>query len=407
MATPIGQGNQPDYSFDKKKISANVAAQVETIKEEGKKIKGSADEVAAFQRLSEELATNGANRHEQNLVKGLIVEYQTKVEQEEAETAQRRQKAEVTPAARDFIKDAKKMMPNKKEFNEAEARMVLAEIRNTRGDWNAADIEYFKQELIKAGFGDLLNELEDNTKTEPAEDEVPAGDAGKPAEPAKDEVPAGDAGKPTEPVKDEAPVEIGKPPKTDDTKNPPSRTDKPYVPPRKGGNPFPNNPAPINNGGGKPTPTPKGKPRITDTAKAHGERIARDLNKEVERPGVSNNTQVHSLVQEVDKNTAYSFLVAYTYADGDRKLDVNQDIYGLSDIFNKITAEDAKHLVSVTLQQAKGMGLQNTKAYANLNQIFNSMNTTLHGKSDPDTALQKRLDQALTSMMNEMTQVVQ
>ncbi len=169
--TTIGHGNQ-DFSYDKKKVSTNVNQQIETIKKEGKKIAGSADEVAAFQKLSEELAANGANKHEQNLVKGLIVEYQTKAEQENSQALQKKRKAEITPAAREAVKNIKKMIPDKKELDEPEARMLLDLIKNTRGDYNAADIEYFKQELMKAGFGDLLTNDGFGAETKPEPDKT-------------------------------------------------------------------------------------------------------------------------------------------------------------------------------------------------------------------------------------------
>lgn len=383
---------------DFNKISQAVQQEIKTISGMGgnKKKIDSADEFAALQQLGQRLETTG-NVSEKEYVAGLMVEYQNQVEADNAEAAERRQRAEVTPAARKAVKELKKMMPNKKELDEPEARMLLDLIKNTRGDYNAADIEYFKQELIKAGFGELLNEIEDKAKTEP-EQPKPATPDTSPEQPPKNEDGVGepiDDKHTTEPSGQSPVTGGGEPVKS---KPPVSGGDKPTKPnPPVGKNPpTPPQQSPVNP-----------RTRIADTAKTHGERIARELNAEVERPGMSNNNRVHNLVQEVDKNTAYSFLVAYTYADGDNKLDVNQDIYGLSDMFNKISAQDAKHLVSVTLQQAQGMGLQNTKAYANLNQIFNSMNTTLHGKSDPDPALQRRLDQALTLMMNEMTRVVQ
>ena len=97
-----------DFKVDMKRVSANVSAEVGKIKEEGKKIKGSADELQALQNLSQQLANSGANRHEKAYVDGLVVEYQTKVADEEAEAANKKQRHEVSDAARKDLKNIKK-----------------------------------------------------------------------------------------------------------------------------------------------------------------------------------------------------------------------------------------------------------------------------------------------------------
>lgn len=187
MTTINGQPNQPNYSFDKKRVSKEVQAKVDTIaSKDGKKGISSAQERAELQQLSQELAQTG-NKHEQNYVMGLMLEYDTKAQEAETAATEKKQKNQVTPHAREVLKGIKKMVPGKNELNEAEAKMLLDEIKNTNGDYNAADIEYFKQELIKAGFGELLNEA--GTSADPAKTETPA-------EPIKEEQPA-------EPVKTE------------------------------------------------------------------------------------------------------------------------------------------------------------------------------------------------------------
>lgn len=412
--TTIGHGNQ-DFSYDKKKVSTNVNQQIETIKKEGKKVAGSADEVAAFQKLSEELAANGANKHEQNLVKGLIVEYQTKAEQENSQALQKKQKAEITPAAREAVKNIKKMIPDKKELDEPEARMLLDLIKNTRGDYNAADIEYFKQELMKAGFGDLLTNDGFGAETKPDKTTKEEKNI-NPPEPQEREAVAEPHGAVDGPHTEDKPAK----PQKEDVPHEPSEKEIPHFPkmPKKvsGKKPvsyFPKPEKPVTSTPKKPvTKTPSEttsdpKTRITDTRKTRGQYLARQLDKEINGKAITNNNRVNNLLKQVNKETAYSFLVEYTHIDGDRQLDVNRDVYGVSDVFNQIDSTSAKHLVNVTIQQAKDMGLEKTKAYAQLSNLYRSMNNTLNDKSDPDPALQRRLDIALVAMMNQMTKVVQ
>lgn len=204
---------------DFNKISASVQQEIKTISGMGgnKKKIDSADEFAALQQLGQKLETTGS-ASEKEYVAGLMVEYQNQVAADNAKAAEKRQRAEVTPAAREAVKNLKKMIPNKKELDEREARMLLDLIKNTRGDYNAADIEYFKQELIKAGFGEFLNEIEDKTKTEPA---------------------------PKTSTEEQ-------PPKADDAVGEPVKPDKPAEQPPK-----------VDNGAGKPAPS-KPKPKTGD-----------------------------------------------------------------------------------------------------------------------------------------------
>ncbi len=238
---------------DFNKISASVQQEIKTISGMGgnKKKIDSADEFAALQQLGQKLETTGSNS-EKEYVAGLMIDYQNQVKAKEAQAAERRQSAEVTPAAREAVKSLKKMMPNKKELDEPEARMLLDLIKNTRGDYNAADIEYFKQELIKAGFGALLNEFDDKTKTESApntstEQQPPKADdaAGEPVKqdtPAEQPPKADDAA--GEPVKQDTPAE--QPPKADDAAGEPVKQDTPAEQPPK-----------VDNGANKPAKPPK------------------------------------------------------------------------------------------------------------------------------------------------------
>ena len=144
------------------RISQDVQNRINQIKQMGgnkKKI----DSAAEFTELQKLLGNSeGASEHEKEYIQGLAIEYQ-----KEAAEAQAKQEAEkISDGARKDLKNIKKMAGDKKELNEVEARALLDLIRNTRGDYNTAEIDYFKKELVKAGFGDLLKEIEaDNSKT--------------------------------------------------------------------------------------------------------------------------------------------------------------------------------------------------------------------------------------------------
>lgn len=396
---------------DMKHVSVNVQQQVKNImQQEGNKKKiDSEAEYQALQMLAQELSSSGASRHEQEYIQGFMIDYQNT----KTQAAEKEQKNQVSDAARETVKNIKKMFPDKNEFSEAEARALLAEIQNTRGDYSKADIEYMKQELIKAGFGNLLCEgssapVKTTKKEEPVKEEKspakpvhetgedeknPVNDEKSKTQTIEDNKTQTKNKKDISPKSDVGETHVTKPHETKKSKN----VSKPAQP----------NTENLDNSS---SVKPKGV-RIPDTAKEHGQRIARDLQKAIlSISGIitgANNSRIAQLINEVDKNTAYNFLVAYIYADGDNKLDVNRDIYGVSDKFNKITAQQAKHLVDATLQQAREMGLEKTDAYQNLNNLLNGMNATLHGNSDADKVLQKQLDQALTKMVNEMTNVVQ
>ena len=395
---------------DIKKISPAVQQEIKTISKMGasKKRIDTMEEFQKLQELAKRLETEG-NASEKEYVQGLMVEYQNQKAANDTKIEEKKLMNQVTDNARKAMKNIKKIIPDKKELNEAEARMVLDLIKNTKGEFNKADIEYFKQELIKAGFGNMLNEVEDKKNTEKAEpQELPKTDDAKNTEneipklndlldestnepkPEKDIAKPDDSSTKSEPDKSEgnsSPRPISRPEKKQSPKNEDNpKSTKPITEPQK-----------------------PSKYIISDTAKTHGQKIAKELFSEIHKPigTMSDNSKVKEHIHEVDENTAYSFLVEYTYSDGDRYLQLNRDTYGLSDIFNRITANEAKHIISALLKQAKGMNLQDTKAYKNLANLQQSMNAALHGKSDPDDKLQFRLDGALTDMMNEMTKVIQ
>jgi hypothetical protein len=158
---PIGQ------NYDKPRVSKQVQQRVNSIITEGKKIKGSADEVKGLGQYLQELAESGANVHEQQYVQGYISKYQTKAEQETAKAEQKKQENIVSDGAREDLKNA---MGDAKKIYDGNVRNVLDMINNKAGNYSKPEIEFFRQEVIKAGFGELLLEPKQDstgTKEEP------------------------------------------------------------------------------------------------------------------------------------------------------------------------------------------------------------------------------------------------
>lgn len=151
------------------RVSQDVQNRVNLIKQMGgnkKKI----DSEAEFLELQKLLSNSeGMSTHEKEHISGLMVEFSSEVIEAQA----KRDAEKISDGARKDLKAIKKMAGNRKELNEVEARALLDLIRNTRGDYNAAEIEYFKMELIKAGFGDLLQEIECDNKVKQNNMDIP------------------------------------------------------------------------------------------------------------------------------------------------------------------------------------------------------------------------------------------
>lgn len=147
----------PDYKTNMSRVSKSVQDQISLIKQMGGN-KNKIDSQAEFAKLQDLLSKSSEKmgKDERMYVEGLMIDYQNTVKD-----------AEVTQGAKKDLADIKKMMPGKKELNEMEAHQLLALIQNTRGDYSEADIEYFKQALIDAGFKDLLSNTEEGTTVEP------------------------------------------------------------------------------------------------------------------------------------------------------------------------------------------------------------------------------------------------
>ena len=113
-----------------------------------------------LEQLQKLLSTGDLKAAEKEYIEGLMLEYTTKRDAANAEAEKREQESHISPQARKDLETIKKGGVNPNEVDEADANQILGLIQNVRGTYNKAEVEFFKQELIKAGFGDLL--LEDN-----------------------------------------------------------------------------------------------------------------------------------------------------------------------------------------------------------------------------------------------------
>lgn len=67
--------------------------------------------------------------------------------------------------------------------------MVLDLIKNTNGEWNKTEIEYFKQELIQAGYGNLLDEVQNGQGAKETKNNSVENKAETPEKPTEETVP--------------------------------------------------------------------------------------------------------------------------------------------------------------------------------------------------------------------------
>ena len=152
---------------DKAKVSQNIQLFVrDTQRMNGNK---KIDTQAEYNQLVNYLNQNAQamNIDEKNYLLGFMKDY---TDQEV--------KKNTTKNCRDLVDGAKKRSGDKKAIdNDVEANELVAMLRNTRGDLNAADIEYIKQTLIESGYGHLIpdeavknNEVDKDNKKEDVSD---------------------------------------------------------------------------------------------------------------------------------------------------------------------------------------------------------------------------------------------
>lgn len=346
--------------------------------------KKSIDTNYEYHKLSEYLSGNSnMNVHEKEYIQGLMIEYEVKVKESE----EKKFEDSVTESTKKAVKDIAKRMGNKKAIDsDDEAQALLTMLKNTRGDLNKADLEYIRRALINAGYGKLLEEGFGSSETKPTTESTPA-------EP-----------KPIPEATSEEPTSTSKP------KPSPKPTSKPTSKPKPSPKPTP-----------KPTPKPKPqptsepnvdskpakKPSITERGSVDGEgkadliiqEIAKDYDKNLATN--ANNDNIRKTLHGINKENAYSFFKKFASTTDSQ---VNQKVFSISDVFDKIGYKDTLHAMKALLQQAASFGLQNTAEYNNLAQEINFISRLVAGDSDVDPKgnQAKNSDAAINAMLTRM-----
>ena len=119
------------------------------------------------------------------------------IERKEAKDKQKAIDNELTPGTKkDVDRIAKRMKDKKKIDTDEEADALLSMLRNTKGEYNKADLQYIKDALINNGYGKLLpeenkepdNEITPETSEEPIASDVNESGKTSPKEPEVVEV---------------------------------------------------------------------------------------------------------------------------------------------------------------------------------------------------------------------------
>lgn len=377
-----------------------------------------ADELEALRELPQKLANQaGISRGEM----GYILEQSPKdlKETEEKAVKDARNEGHVRDEARKAVDRLKNdVTPNKALDNEAEARMLLMQIvmNSQNHQWNDHEIEYFKMELIKAGFGDLLNELtmstapvESKAGSEEEADAVPKneqdGKGGVSAEPGETE-PADEPVEynipPEEPGKTEESGNKSEPIGDDGKKTSPAKPKKTIknplpIPPSPRLAPEPDEPGDAS--------TPVTTYRISKDDELKGITTARNLLSEIDSTFYTNNATVASALKEVNDRNAYYFIGTFINDPSHEGLAV--EVLGISDRFSKtkLSFSNITPVIESLLNQAAELGLEQDGAYRELKQKNDKLKQKPVGY-DGDKDEQTYVDTLIADLYNKMSEKI-
>lgn len=368
---------------DFSKVSKAVQNAVNDIaKQEGNKKK--IDTKNEYTQLSNYLSgNNDLNVHEKEFIQGFMIEY----EKNEADKAQKTFEDSVTESTKEAVKKIAKRMENKKQIDtDDEAQALLNMLKNTKGDLNKADLEYIRRALIDAGYGSLLedNDTKTNERAAEPEEEPAAGSEApsQPAEPSTDEPVTGNEPPREKPIdKPHTPVNPSKP----------KPAPKPSVPTKPQPEPKPE-PEPV------PAPAkPVNKPKISERGRTDGIGLAQNLAHELDST-IVDNKNMKNILSQVNKENAYSFFKAFQSTTHSQ---VNQEVFSVSDMFDKIGYKDTCRAMKALLDQAKSFGLENTPQYKALENNINFINQRVAGNPDvdPEGNEAKNSDRAINNLL--------
>lgn len=410
---------------DLEKVSKAVKNMVSNIsKQDGNKRK--IDSKNEYDKLANYLAGNqdNMNVHEKNYIEGFMIEYETNTKLEAEEAEKKRVEDATTDSTKESVKKIAKRLGDKKSIDaDEEAQALVLMLRNTKGDLNKADIEYIKNILRESGYEKYIPAEDMTGKADKADKATP-----KPLEDSKGNtnpeeitiVTSEDIENQkskdenlTSPSVQNKDIPAGKRPKkskiTDrDYRKPkeskPSKPDKPVdeTPDR----PVDNTPdKPI---GEKPMPkkiSPKKNIQITESGRNRGLRIAERLSTQIDA-NYTDNDSVRNLLRSVNESSAYTFVSQFANKVGGG---LNQDVFSVSDLFDKLSYRDTLFVMKKLLAQAKNMGLESNPAYKALSQEVKYGETAVSRgiMEDPDKNTQVKADSKINWLYNEMSKMLQ
>ena len=141
---------------------------------------------------------------------------------------------------------------------------------------------------------------------------------------------------------------------------------------------------------------------INPKDKIKGQTLAKKMFNETVDSTYAFNDDIVDYALSVDSKNAYSFFMEYkNLRDG--KSNLIQDIYKVSDTWDRITLSQASHMINALLHQAKNIGLQKNDAYKNLESY--SKNIANKRNKDPTKEERIELDYAIQTLLDEIAKV--
>ena len=349
---------KPDLSKVSKAVKQFVA---DIAKTEGNKKKIDSDN--EYNKLSQYLAGTGfsMSKDEIGYVQGLMIEYQNKKFDES-----------ITENTKKEVSKIAKRMGNKKNIDtDEEAQALLLMLRNSHRDLNAADMAYIKNLLITSGYEHYLNEIPQQVNIVNViinDNENSKDDSTKNCEPEK-ELPKGEK---KELPNDKTPVKKYRPkPKHKIEEKTPQKEPE------------------------------KTKPEIAVEDRIEGlglaDRVVHELNSHI-----ADNNVIRDSLSKVNSKNAYSFVGKFISA---ANRGINDGVFSVRDLFNKLTYKDTVHVMTQLLRQAADIGLSDTPEYKELEFCIKSAERKIHAEfnADPDDYEIKADDKAIKALYVRMS----
>ena len=347
---------------DLKKVSQTIKDFVsQTAKLDGNKKR--IDSEREFSELSNLLAGNtfSMNKDEMMYVQGLMFEYQSK----------KFENSVTENTKKEVSKIAKRMGDKKKIDTDEEAQALAIMLRNSHNELNAADLTYIKNMLITSGYGHYLYETQkqvnvininiaDNESKQTEQDEKKRELQNDTPKAEKHDKPAIKKYRPKQRTKYEGKI----PEKTTD-KTPEKESEK-------------------------------AKPVIAEEDRIEGlglaDRVVHELNSHV-----ADNIVIRDSLSKVNSKNAYSFAA---------NRGINDGVFSVRDLFNKLTYKATVHIMTQLLRQAADIGLSDTPEFKELEFCIKSAERKINAKfnADPDDFEIKADDRAIKALYVRMSE---